>query len=202
MEDVDKSSQDAEAVQPEQAEVNLDTKQTEGILAGKKLIDENKKYRSQNRDFRQKLDDAEKKLGDFREQKLEEEGKFKEVSEFQKKRADNLEAKLKETQSNYGWNIITSQVKAKAAEMGCIDLEALVKLAPLNDLEEQVDEDFNIKPEAVSEMIDMMRTKRAWLFKKAAPKIEGGVPQQTPQLAVESKKDFASQLANMTRKTN
>ena len=151
-----------------------------GDLVAKKLIDENRGYRKKNSEYRAKLEDMEKQLSQMQEAKLQEEGKYKEAAEFYKTKAAEFESKYKDATSSYASNVVTSQVRAKAAEMGCIDYEALVKLAPMQDLYDHIDEDFNVKPDAIQSVLEMMQQKRPWLFKKPGPKIEDGVPSKEP----------------------
>ena len=158
--------------QPEDKEVTI----TEGDLVAKKLIDENKGYRRKNSDLRKDLETTQKERDTLQESKLLEEGKHKEAAEFWKDKAGVLEGKLKDSNSMYASKVVISQVKAKAAEMGCVDLEAMIKLAPMSDLYEDIDEEYNVKPEAVTSMLEMVKQKRDYLFKKAAPKIEDGNP--------------------------
>ncbi len=145
-------------------------------LAGKHLIDENRGYRRKNSDLRKKTDDLEAQLRSIQETELEKEGKHKEAAEFYKKKALELEDNLNIKTGKYAVKVITSQVRAAAAEMGCIDNEALVQLAPIADLKDDMDDDYNVKGEAVKSMLDMMQQKRPWLFKKTAPVIEDGKP--------------------------
>jgi hypothetical protein len=173
-------SQSTDVDQIDQTEVTK-TKQDElnpNDLVAKKIIDENKKYRSRARTAEQKLEDANKRLADIERDRLEKEGKFKEASEFYKKEADGWKEKFEQATGSYAETVISSQVRAKAAELGCIDSEALLKLAPMSDLADEVDENFTVKPDAVIEMLKMMQKKSPYLFKKDAPKIEDGAPKE------------------------
>jgi len=171
MVDEEQGSPPTEEVQPEPSEAD-----TGADLVAKKLIDENRKYRAQKLELKKRVEDAEGKLSKYQEDKLEQEGKFKESSEFYKKKATELEEQLKSVNSSYGYKVVTSQVNTIAAEMGCVDKEALISLAPINDLYDDIDEDFNVKIEAIKGMLDMMQQKRPWLFEKRAPKMHVGVP--------------------------
>jgi len=172
MVDEEQVSPTAEVVQSEPSE----DKDTGPDLVAKKLIDENRKYRSQKLELKKRAEEAETALNKFQEDKLEQEGKYKESSEFYKKKATDAEQKLNTVESKYAYKVVTSQVRLIASEMGCVDSEALVSLAPINDLNDDIDEEFNVKPEAVKGMLDMMQQKRPWLFKKSGPKIQDGTP--------------------------
>lgn len=205
-------SQPTDQVQPEPTTVNTSENQVSDtdlhLHAGKALVDENRKYRNQKRASDKRADDAEAKLKEIERAKLESEGKHKEASEFYKKEADEWKVKFESATGSYATTIITSQVKAQAAQMGCIDPDALCKLAPMQDLADDVDENYIVKPEAVKGMLDMMQKRSPYLFKKQAPVIENqplnpqAVQQETAvgTTGTVTIADLALQIANASRK--
>lgn len=193
-----------EDAKPQTEETKTEAQPKEGDLVAKKLIDENRGYRNKNSGLRKDLETAQKELSDYQEAKLSEEGKHKEAAEFYKKKAADFEEKYKGATSSYATTVVTSQVKAAAAEMGCLDLDAVIKLAPMADLYDHIDEDYTIKPQAVKDLLDMMKQKRSYLFQKSAPKIEDAPLHPKPETQTgkpaASTWDMAKTLAEISRK--
>lgn len=70
---------------------------------------------------------------------------------------------------------LSAQVKEEAMKHGCVDPDAVMKLVDLSELE--VDGDtFEADKEKIAEMISDLKSKKAYLFNKPAPKINGALP--------------------------
>lgn len=143
----------------------------------KRLVEaseEAKKYRQKMVERGKELDSLKKKLEEIESSKMQEQGKFKELAESYKKEADEWKKRHESAHQTYAYKVITSQIKAEAAKIGCVDPDALIQLTNVSDLE--VDDDFNIKQESLKALMDQEFKKRSYLFKKDAPQIKDGTP--------------------------
>ena len=123
------------------------------------LSSENKKMRLANAELKARLDAIDK-------ERLEAQGKFQEVALKEKERADRAEQLAKEAAKKFGWKLVEKAVESEAARFGCVDPQALLALAPVNEIE--VDEEFNIDPTGVKAVIEKMAKEKPYLFQKTA----------------------------------
>ncbi len=128
--------------------------------------------------YRKALAEERRKREDMETQKLQEEGKHQELADkYRRERDEALDRATRATDS-YARKTVGAQVRAVAAEMGCIDTEALVQLVDLDQV--PVDDDFNVDSVSVKNMLEKERQKRSYLFGKTAPKIHDVVPDPNP----------------------
>lgn len=123
------------------------------------LSSENKKMRLMNAELKAKLDLIEK-------DKLEAQGKFQEIAQKEKERADKAEQIAKEAAKKFGWKLVQKAVEAEASKLGCVDSSALLALAPMDNIE--IDEEFNIDSTGVKAVIEAMAKEKPYLFQKTA----------------------------------
>lgn len=123
------------------------------------LSSENKKMRLANAELKAKLDLIEK-------DKLEAQGKFQEVAQKEKERADKAEQLAKEAAKKFGWKLVQKAVEAEASKFGCVDPSALLALAPIDNIE--IDDEFNIDTSGVKAVIETMAKQKPYLFQKQA----------------------------------
>lgn len=128
--------------------------------------------------YRQAAAEERRKREEMETARLQEEGKHQELAEkYRKERDEALERATRATDS-YARKTVGAQVRAVAAEMGCIDTDALVKLVNLDDI--PVDDDFNVDPVSVKSILEKERKGRSYLFGKSAPKVHDMAPNPNP----------------------
>lgn len=120
----------------------------------------------------------------FRQEKLQAEGNNTEVIESLRKQNKELDEKLKKTTNNFGWKIVSSEIKSVAAKEGCTNPDKLLKLIDDEDYKTlPVGDDFSVDTDAIKALIEKAKVQNAdiGLFKttKAAP--VDGVPNSRPQ---------------------
>lgn len=134
----------------------------------KKTVDEVKKLKEQLRLRDEKLSKAE-------QDKLEAEGKKDELIASLKKKNGELETTHKTTLNSFIFSSLDTQVREEAARLGCVDTDAVVKLADLSSID--VDpKTFKADKKDLVALIEGMKKEKPYLFSKAGPKINSKLP--------------------------
>lgn len=156
---VDQTPANAEGVESQNSEVGLES------LVNERLLTESKKYKARARD-------AEKRLKEIEQQKLESQGKYKEMYESVNTQYSELKNNLYHERKN-------NAVQTIAGQYGCVDYDALMKLGNHELL--VYDEEVN-RVDGVESFIDEARRKYPYLFqKKTPPAINSSVPAASAQ---------------------
>lgn len=134
----------------------------------KKTVDEVKKLKEQLRLRDEKLSKAE-------QEKLEAEGKKDELIASLKSKNSELETSNKKTLNNFIFSSLDSQVREEAARLGCVDTDAVVKLADLTELEVS-DKTFKADKGELTKLLEKMKKDKPYLFSKTGPKINTKMP--------------------------
>lgn len=94
----------------------------------------------------------------------------------------------------YAYKSLGSQVREEAMKHGCVDPDALMKLADLSDVEVDADT-FEADRDKIAEIVNGVKSQRPYLFSKSAPKINSKGPSgEEPQK--ETKIDFKKMSAS------
>lgn len=152
---------------PKTDDVTVDRSAEEYAKRLKETSAEAKRHRQENAALKARLEELEQKS-------LTEQGNWKEVAEKAQAKAKESEEKLKKANQTFAFKSVSSQVATEALKLGCIDTDALVKLADLSELE--VKEDFSVEPESIKTLLAEMQKAKPFLFEKAAPKIADAIP--------------------------
>lgn len=185
---VENPSQSVEGTEKEPAEVYVD-RSAEELAKRLKEVSEEAKQR------RKEASEAKKRLAELEKQKLEESGQHKELAERWKKEAHDHKDALKKITSAFAQKSIETKLAQEAARMGCVDLDALIRLAPMDQL--PIDERFEVDSESLKLVLEDMRKQRAYLFTKPAPSVKDAVPQQHKPKEVNIADLSPRQLAEM-----
>jgi hypothetical protein len=118
---------------------------------------------------RQKFSEEKRKREDLEKLKLQEEGKFKELSEIWQRKASDHEAQSTKLKQAFAFKTLSDTVALEAQKLGCIDTESLVNLLPLDQI--PIDETFNVDKESARAMIEDFRKSKPYFFQKAAPRV-------------------------------
>jgi hypothetical protein len=125
----------------------------------KQTAEEAKKYRQTNSELKARIDAIES-------EKLTQEGKWKELAEKEKSRADKAEKEAREKHAKFAMRTVEGQVKAEAAKLGCVDSDALLKLMDLTELE--VDDDYQVNADTMKIQLEKLKKEKSYLFPKEA----------------------------------
>lgn len=151
----------------EEKPIEVNRTPEEYALSLKKTAEEAKKYRQENSDLK-------KQLEEFQQKTLQEQGNWKDLAEKAQKKNAELAAELKTTKGKFALKTVSDQLSTEALKLGCIDTDALIKLADLGALD--VDEDFRVDGESLKSLLAEMQKNKPFLFKKPDPKIQDGLP--------------------------
>jgi membrane-bound lytic murein transglycosylase len=154
-------------------EVNdIQIKNPEGVLAkNKELIELVKKEKQAKADMAQRLQELE-------QAKMQAEGKKEELIAQLQSQIKQKEAELKTKTAKFAFKSVTEKASRKAAELGCINPELLLKALDLEQLKVSVvDEDsFDVDLDSLNGQLEQARKSMPYLFKQAGPQIKDGVP--------------------------
>ena len=122
-----------------------------------KLLGEKKKLQSEMSEMKAYKDQLEA-------EKLQAEGKWKEIAENNKKLADDFKSKNLNIVKNVSEKAIRSQFMREAEKLGCVDAEIAMKACSFDDLE--VTEDFEFDNQKLVGKIQELTKSKPYLFKK------------------------------------
>lgn len=122
-----------------------------------KLLGEKKKLQSEMSEMKAYKDQLEA-------EKLQAEGKWKELAENNKKLADDFKSKNLNIVKNVSEKAIRSQFMREAEKLGCVDAEIAMKACSFDDLE--VTEDFEFDNQKLVGKIQELTKSKPYLFKK------------------------------------
>lgn len=128
-----------------------------------KLLSEKKKLAAEMGELKAKLEAIE-------QEKLETQGKYKELNESLKKQLAEKDDKVKSIFKEFGGRTLKNSFVQEAQKAGCVDADALYKLVNLETVE--IGEDFSFNAEQLKSVITGAQKEKAYLFQKdaAAPK--------------------------------
>jgi len=122
-----------------------------------KVLSEKKKRDAEVSEYKAKLDAIE-------QEKLEVQGKHKEVIEAQRKALAEKDAKIKNMFQEFGTKTLKGSFDSEAKSLGCVNPEDLYKLVDLSAVE--IGEDFSFNPDQLKSLITDAQKTRPYLFKK------------------------------------
>lgn len=143
------------------------TKQSVSYESHQKLLGEKKK-------MAEKLAEFESKLKLIEDEKLESQGKLKELNDNLKKQLSEKDMKLKSVFNEFAHKTVKSKFEAEAAKLGCIKPDALYKLVDMNNVE--ITDDFGINEEQFKQMMVEAQKEHSYLFKKEVGTVKDGTP--------------------------
>lgn len=196
-----KSSPDNSSLQTEEQTIQLEEKETLSTDELRermfKAIQENKKYREKNRGLEEKLTSLET-------QRMEEQGKYKDLSESFKSKYDQERAELQKMKASYAFSTVSSQVKLEAQKLGCKDVDVLISFYSKGIREIPIDEGFKVDQASLKDFISKAKTEKPYLFEKDAPKVNDMVPKgngiNKQNLSEASLEELYKQMADLEMK--
>lgn len=146
------------------------------------LAAENKKRKAKEQALAGDLEKAMQKLAELEESKTKEQGEYKQLFEKTKGELEAERKSIKETKANYAWQVVTSQIATAAAKAGCVDTDALIKLAGSSEMLSDIESDdsFNVPQDQIKSLIEKAQGKWTYLFGKSAPAVRDGTPATKP----------------------
>jgi chromosome segregation ATPase len=158
-----------------------------------KILGEKKKLASDYAELKAKVDAIE-------QEKMEAQGKLKELNDTLKKQLSEKDNQLKNVVKEFGSRTLKSTFMQEAAKAGCVDADALYKLVDLSAVE--VSDDFGFDQDQLKTAITEAQKNRSYLFQKSAAPVKDATPNSkttTPVTDV-SKMDFKQLQALLAAK--
>jgi hypothetical protein len=115
------------------------------------------------------------RLAEFEQNEQMRAGKHEETIQSLRAELDKTKKSERSVFQKYAYKSLGSQVREEAMKHGCVDPNALMKLADLSDVEVDA-ETFEADKEKIAEIVSSMKTSSPYLFTKAAPKVNGKMP--------------------------
>lgn len=141
-------------------------------IGGKKYVDGDsyEVLASKQRQATKEKEEREQREKAEEEKRLAEQGKFKELSEAKEKELETLK-------SNFTREKKVNALQAEAMKLGAVDLDAVVKLANLEDV--KVSEDGTIDQATVLKVVEDLKAGKSYLFSEGGQRnigSDGGAP--------------------------
>lgn len=125
--------------------------------------------------------DLQAQLDRMEQDKLAAEGNKDELITKLQQRVNESEQELKKRDADFAWTAVTSQIQAKAADMGCVNTESLIKLAT-DDLQafDGIGEDFKVDEDKLKGFLEEQSKKHSYLFQPKKVNVQGVTPGGAP----------------------
>ena len=128
-------------------------------------------------------------------------GKHEETITTLRKQLDDAKKGEKAVFQKFAYKSLGEQVKSEAMKHGCVDPDALMKLADLSDVEIDADT-FEADKEKLAEIVSGIRSTKPYLFNKSAPKINGKMPsgEKVESKSIDFKKMTSAEITDWLNK--
>lgn len=147
------NTQDASGVQENETKKAYEAAKHDGIA-----YDTYRKAVSQYKKASEKIAELETQLSAVAQEKMQAEGKKDELINALRKQTQELEAKYKQSQASYTWNVVGAQIKAELAARGVSNPEKALHYAKAvhrDDLATiQVGEDYTVERNDLQRFVD------------------------------------------------
>ena len=191
---------DQSASETVQENVNTETK-SDNIPSyewHRRVLGENKKYKSQ-------LSDAQSRLEAYEQKEMEAQGKHQDLINALRDENQKLKAGISERDQVYTWSKRSEALRHVASQQGCVKPDHLLRLMDESVLQQiEVDDSYNPVPDDVHRVVESFKGNPdyQYLFRSKAPSVDTVTPNSKAQKK-ESKKisemssdEIAKYLAN------
>lgn len=172
------TDESASGATDEVSDQNQDQKPNQNPASGKDdkvSYDTYKKTLSEAKKLKEALKQKDELLQQLEQKKLEAEGNKDELINQLKDKLAKTEKAQKEQFSNFVFQSLDAQVREEALRLGCIDPDAIVKLADMSAVE--IDsQTYKADKEQLGQLLEEMKRKKPYLFSKSGPKINSDLP--------------------------
>lgn len=125
---------------------------------------------------RTRANDLESQLESLRTKELEEKQQWQTLADEYKQKFQQVEQDLKRERETAKWNMVTSAIKTKARESGCVDPDKLIKIFDKSDFELLQAEQGQIKDESLSALMDKAKKENPFFFGSQQVRINDALP--------------------------
>jgi hypothetical protein len=147
---------------------------------------------------RQRATELEAQLENLKTKELEEKQEFKALADEYKTKLQQAQEELRRKDEQYGWEKVTSAIKSKAKDSGCVAPDKLIRLFDKSDFELLRAEDGQIKSDTLEALMDKAKKENSFLFNQGQVKFNDALPGNKGQEKVDvsslSKKEIEELL--------
>ena len=154
---------------PEASSTDVKQNDTVSYESFRKSVDAEKKAR-------ERAQALESQLEAKTNAELEAQGKHQEIIDNLRVKTQELESNLRKEREATLWNTVTSAVKQKASQEGCIDPDKLIKLFDKEDFSMLQAEEGKVGPDSLSALMEKAKRENQFLFTQSATRINDGTP--------------------------
>lgn len=159
------------AQDPIDASGSTDPKQdTVAYSTFSKVLDERKRDNARMLEYKAKSEQ-------YEQEKLEAEGKWQEIANKEKDRADKVAKELQTERASRAEDKIRTQISRKAKELGCVNTDDLIELMGFEGLD--IVDGYKVSEQSLDMVLGKVKQEKAYLFSKPAPNIQDGTPANT-----------------------
>jgi hypothetical protein len=184
-------------VTPDQDKSKAGGKDTVSHDTYKKTVGEVKRLKEQLKEALVLKD----KLAELEQNEQIRQGKHEETIATLRKQLDDAKKGEKSVFQKFAYRSLGEQVKSEALKHGCVDPDALIRLADLSDVEIDA-ETFEADKDKLAEIVSGIKTTKPYLFNKSGPKINGKMPsgEKIESKAIDFKKMTAGEITDWLNK--
>lgn len=147
---------------------------------------------------RQRAVELESQLESLKTKELEEKQEFKTLADEFKSKYQQAQDELKKERESRGWEKVTSAIKLKAKDSGCVAPDKLIRLFDKADFEMLRAEDGQIKAETLDALMEKAKKENAFLFNQGQVKFNDALPNnrtiEKPNINAMSKEELLAEL--------
>jgi hypothetical protein len=129
---------------------------------------------------KQRAAELEAQLESLKTKDLEEKQEFKTLADEYKSKLQQTQDELKKEREQYGWEKVTSAIKLKAKDSGCVAPDKLIRLFDKSDFELLRAEDGQIKSETLDALMEKAKKENSFLFSQGQVKFNDTLPSNKP----------------------
>jgi Asp-tRNA(Asn)/Glu-tRNA(Gln) amidotransferase C subunit len=182
---------------PDQDKSKASGKDTVSHDTYKKTVGEVKRLKEQLKEALTLKD----KLAELEQNEQMRQGKHEETITTLRKQLEDTKKSEKAVFQKYAFKSLGEQVRVEAMKHGCVDPDALMKLADLSDVEIDA-ETFEADKDKLAEIVASVKTTKPYLFNKSGPKINGKMPsgEKVESKGIDFKKMTAGEITDWLNK--
>ena len=148
----------------------------------RKVLDEKKAIQRRAEEDARKRAELEAEAESAKREKLEAQGKLSELKDLLDKENKQLKEKLEKETKSFAWKAVSGTLKAKAANFGCLDPDALLTVATSRkELNVKVSPEYEVDGESADEFFKEAKVKYPYLFKEKIVQTNDVNPTPTTQ---------------------
>ena len=163
-----------------------------------KVLKEKKNTAAKAEELARQANELKAKLEEYENKKLEEQGRYQELLQAEREKLKAKDQEYSVLKTTIIQDRVKSTISSEAAKLGCVDLDALIKVGDLSKITPNP-QTLEVDANEVKGFVNEMLASKPYLFQQAAPKINDlpvtTGPGATTDISKLSREDLMSLLA-------